>query len=88
MKQFTVRLVGNAHIDMAWLWPWTETVEVVRDTFGTALQLMNEYPNFTYTQSSVQDFSWLEDKYPAEFKGIDKCVPPDDRCDPSVPSRH
>src|SRR3984957_6417523 len=74
MKQFTVRLVGNAHIDMAWLWPWTETVEVVRDTFGTALQLMNEYPNFTYTQSSVQDFSWLEDKYPAEFKEIQKRV--------------
>ena len=74
MKQFTVRLVGNAHIDMAWLWPWTETVEVVRDTFGTALQLTNEYPHFTYTQSSVQDFSWLEDKYPAEFKEIQKRV--------------
>jgi alpha-mannosidase len=74
MKQFTVRLVGNAHIDMAWLWPWTETVEVVRDTFGTALQLMNEYPNFKYTQSSVQDFSWLEDKYPAEFQEIQKRV--------------
>jgi len=37
-RQFTIRLVGNAHIDMAWLWPWTETVEVVRDTFTTALQ--------------------------------------------------
>ena len=74
MKQFKVRLVGNAHIDMAWLWPWTETVEVVRDTFGTALQLMNEYPSFKYTQSSVQDFSWLEDKYPAEFQEIQKRV--------------
>jgi alpha-mannosidase len=74
MKQFTVRLVGNAHIDMAWLWPWTETVEVVRDTFRTALQLMDEYPNFKFTQSSVQDFSWLEDKYPAEFQEIQKRV--------------
>jgi len=74
MKQFTVRLVGNAHIDMAWLWPWTETVEVVRDTFSTALQLMNEYSQFTYTQSSVQDFEWLDEKYPAEFKEIQKRV--------------
>jgi alpha-mannosidase len=74
MKQFTVRLVGNAHIDMAWLWPWTETVEVVRDTFTSALQLMDEYPNFTYTQSSVQDFEWMEQKYPAEFKEIQKRV--------------
>lgn len=74
MKQFTVRLVGNAHIDMAWLWPWTETVEVVRDTFRTALQLMDEYPNFTYTQSSVRDYEWLRDKYPSEFAEIQKRV--------------
>src|SRR5205085_10272900 len=56
MQQFTVHVAGNSHIDMAWLWPWTETVEVVRDTFSTALQLMREYPGFTYTQSSAQDF--------------------------------
>ena len=37
MKQFSIAAVGNSHIDMAWLWPWTETVEVVRNTFGTAL---------------------------------------------------
>ncbi|HEX4065252.1 MAG TPA: glycoside hydrolase family 38 C-terminal domain-containing protein [Acidobacteriaceae bacterium] len=74
MRQFTVRLVGNAHIDMAWLWPWTETVEVVRDTFRTALQLMDEYPGFIYTQSSVRDFEWLQDKYPKEFQEIQKRV--------------
>ncbi len=48
-----VRLTGNAHIDAAWLWPWTETVDVVRRTFGTALQLMHEYPQYTYTQSAA-----------------------------------
>ena len=74
MKQFTVRVVGNAHIDMAWLWPWTETVEVVKDTFTTALQLMKEYPDFTYTQSSVQDFEWLQQKYPALFREIQQRV--------------
>jgi alpha-mannosidase len=74
MKQFTVRVVGNAHIDMAWLWPWTETVEVVKDTFTTALQLMKEYPDFTYAQSSVQDFAWLQEKYPAIFREIQQRV--------------
>ncbi len=74
MKQFTVRVVGNAHIDMAWLWPWTETVEVVKDTFTTALQLMKEYPDFTYTQSSVQDFAWMQEKYPAIFREIQQRV--------------
>jgi alpha-mannosidase len=70
MQQFTVKAVGNAHIDMAWLWSWTETVEVVRDTFTTALELMREYPGFTYAQSSVQDYAWLRDKYPALFNQI------------------
>jgi alpha-mannosidase len=74
MKQFTVRLVGNSHIDMAWLWPWTETVEVVRNTFTTALQLMREYPDFTYAQSSVQDFEWLKEKYPPLFREIQQRV--------------
>jgi alpha-mannosidase len=70
MSRFTVRLVGNAHIDMAWLWPWTETVEVVRNTFTTALQLMKEYPDFTFAQSSVQAFEWMKEKYPALFAEI------------------
>ena len=51
MQQFNIRAVGNSHIDMAWLWPWTETVEVVRNTFGTALELMREYPDFKFTAS-------------------------------------
>ncbi len=74
MQQFTVKAVGNAHIDMAWLWSWTETVEVVRDTFTTALELMREYPGFTYAQSSVQDYEWMRDKYPALFEQIRKRV--------------
>lgn len=60
----SVRLTGNAHIDAAWLWPWTETVDVVRRTFGTALQLMHEYPQYTYTQSAAAYNQWMEEKYP------------------------
>ena len=56
---------GNSHIDAAWLWPWTETVDVVKRTFGTALQLMNEYPGYTYTQSAAAYNEWMADKYPA-----------------------
>ena len=69
-KQFSVRAVGNSHIDMAWLWPWTETVEVVRNTFGTVLQLMRQYPGFIYAQSAAQDYVWMEEKYPDLFQEI------------------
>jgi alpha-mannosidase len=64
LRQATFHLTGNAHIDAAWLWPWTETVDVVRRTFGTALQLMNEYPGYTYTQSAAAYNEWMAQKYP------------------------
>ncbi len=64
LQEATLHLTGNSHIDAAWLWPWTETVDVVKRTFGTALQLMNEYPNYTYTQSAAQYNEWIADKYP------------------------
>jgi alpha-mannosidase len=65
LQQATFLLDGNAHIDAAWLWPWTETVDVVHRTFGTALQLMNEYPGYTYTQSAAAYNEWMAQKYPA-----------------------
>jgi len=64
LQQATFHLTGNSHIDAAWLWPWTETVDVVKRTFSTALQLMNEYPDYTYTQSAAQYNSWMAAKYP------------------------
>ena len=74
MREFNILAVGNAHIDLAWLWPWTETVEVVRDTFGTAVELMDEYPGFIFAQSTAQDFLWLEKKYPDLFSQIQQRV--------------
>ncbi len=65
LRQVTFHLTGNSHIDAAWLWPWTETVDVVKRTFGTALQLMYEYPDYTYTQSAAAYNEWMADKYPA-----------------------
>jgi alpha-mannosidase len=74
MSQFTIKAVGNSHIDMAWLWPETETVEVVRNTFRTALDLMREYPDFKFTASAAQAYVWMEEKYPAIFSEIEQRV--------------
>ena len=64
LRTATFHISGNSHIDAAWLWPWTETVDVVRRTFSTALQLMNEYPDYTYTQSAAAYNAWMAEKYP------------------------
>ena len=74
MQQYSIRAAGNAHIDMAWLWPWTETVDVVHRTFASALQLMREFPTLTYTHSSAQAYEWMEEKYPPLFEEIRRRV--------------
>lgn len=74
MQEATFHVTGNSHIDAAWLWPWTETVGVVKDTFGTAIQLMEEYPDYTYTQSAAQYNAWLANKYPALNDQIKKRI--------------
>src|SRR6266853_503448 len=70
LKQFTIRAAGNSHIDMAWLWSWTETVEEVRNTFQSVLDLMREYPDFKFTMSSARTYEWMQEKYPDLYKQI------------------
>jgi alpha-mannosidase len=42
LQQATFLLDGNAHIDAAWLWPWTETVDVVHlHAIGRGLQRLD-----------------------------------------------
>jgi alpha-mannosidase len=74
LSQATIDLAGNAHIDAAWLWPRSETIDVVRRTFTTALQLMDEYAGYTYSQSAAQYTAWIAEKYPKMNDEIRKRV--------------
>ncbi|MGD0740587.1 MAG: glycoside hydrolase family 38 C-terminal domain-containing protein [Terracidiphilus sp.] len=74
LQQVTMHLSGDSHIDAAWLWPRSETVDVVKRTFSSALQLMHEYPGYTYTQSAAQYNDWLADKYPEMNADIKKRI--------------
>lgn len=65
LQSVTVDMDGNSHIDAAWRWTESETIDVVRRTYGTAVQLMSEYPQYRFTQSAAQYNEWLKEKYPA-----------------------
>ncbi len=60
-KAYTVLCAAHAHIDMNWMWGWHETVAATLDTFRTMLQLMEEYPEFTYSQSQASVYKIVED---------------------------
>jgi len=69
-KELTCNLVGHAHIDMNWLWLWPETVDVCKNTFSTVLKLMEEYPQFRFSQSQASTYTAVEDAAPEVFEGI------------------
>ena len=63
-KSYTVYGIGHAHIDMNWMWSWPETVGVVIDTFSTVLRLMQEFPEFHFTQSQAEIYAIVEEHAP------------------------
>lgn len=74
MQNYNIHFVGHSHIDLAWLWPWTETVEVCRATFENALNLIESHPDFTYAQSQAQTYAWIEKYFPDLFARIKKQI--------------
>ena len=70
LKENTIYFTGNAHIDMAWLWKFEETVQVCYETFESALNFADKYPGFVYCQSSAQTYWWMENRFPNYFKAI------------------
>jgi len=69
-KQFRFHMIGHAHIDPVWLWPWSEGVSVVHSTFRSALDRMKEDPDFKFTASSAQFYAWVAENDPAMLSEI------------------
>ena len=73
-KAYTLLLVGHAHLDMNWMWSWDETVATVVATFKTMLKLMEEYPDFRFSQSQASTYKIIEDYAPELMPKIQKRI--------------
>jgi len=73
-KQYKLHMVAHAHIDMNWQWGYQETVHVTLDTFRTMLRLMEEYPQFTFSQSQASTYQICEEYDPELFAAIQQRV--------------
>ena len=65
-----VHMIGNAHIDPVWLWQWPEGYQEVRATFASALDRLDEEPDFVFTHTSVLFLQWVEESDPELFARI------------------
>ncbi len=69
-----IAAAGHSHIDVAWLWTLGQTRRKVGRTFHTVLRLMEQFPEFCFTQSQPQLYDYMLQDYPALFESVKERV--------------
>lgn len=67
-------MVGQSHIDLAWLWPVKEAIRKCSRTFSTMSTLLEENPSFTYAQSQPQAYAYVKEHYPEIYERVKKHI--------------
>jgi alpha-mannosidase len=70
----TVYAAGHAHIDVAWLWTLGQTRRKAGRTFHTVLRLMEQFPDYRFSQSQPQLYDYVRQDYPELFEAIKERV--------------
>lgn len=73
-KKTKYYLVGNAHLDPIWQWCWQEGSAEAKATLRSALDRMNEYPEFKFVCSSASVYRWVEEFAPDMFEEVKQRV--------------
>jgi alpha-mannosidase len=68
------QVLGHAHLDMAWLWPVADTWQAAIRTFGSALALLERYPQLHFAHSTPALYAWIEQHQPALFAAIRRAM--------------
>lgn len=62
--------IGNAHLDVCWLWPYRETERKVARTFAQQVRLMELYPEYKFIQSQPQTYLICKELYPKLYEKV------------------
>jgi len=63
-------LIGHSHMDTAWLWTVHETVKKCARTYSNQINLMEQYPEYKFVQSSAYHTDMIREHYPRLFEDI------------------
>ncbi len=69
-KSYELILAAHAHIDMNWMWSFNETVSIVLATFRSILNIMDQYPEFCFSQSQASVYKIVEEYDPELMERI------------------
>ena len=67
-------VIGNSHLDLAWLWPMTETRRKTARTFAAQLRLLREYPEALFLASQCAEYELCREHYPELFEEIKAAI--------------
>ncbi len=67
-------LIGNAHLDPVWQWCVPEGLSLVKSTFRSALDRMNEFPGYVFTSACASYYKWVKLNEPEMFEEIKQRV--------------
>lgn len=67
-------LTGHSHMDTAWLWPTSETIRKNARTLSNQMNLMEQFPEYRYIQSSALHSYMIEQNYPSIFAHMKKLI--------------
>ena len=73
-KEYKLILASHAHIDMNWMWSFDETVAVTLATFRSILHIMDQYPDFCFSQSQAAVYKIVEEYDPDLMEEIKKRI--------------
>jgi alpha-mannosidase len=73
-RNFKIHLIGYGHIDIPWQWPLRESIDEGWSTTRSALDRINEYPEFIYTATSPFLFEQIKALDPEMFDEIKQRV--------------
>jgi alpha-mannosidase len=66
----SVGVIGHSHMDTAWLWHIDETIKKCARTYSNQLNLMEQYPEYKFIQSSAYHSEMVREHYPELFERI------------------
>ena len=70
----TIHVVGHAHMDMNWLWTYSETMQMCNDNLRQVVAFMDEYPDYTMLQSQASVYNFVEMVDPPLLEQVKKYI--------------
>jgi alpha-mannosidase len=68
--ELTIHMIGNAHLDPVWLWPWQRGADEALATCRSACDILDAYADARFTRGEAWVYDWVRRMDPVLFARI------------------